>query len=166
MGGIAGKRIVDRRAAQGMQESADLENIVVRQLSLPGRHGRARGAVADHIQDLVVVQLAAQRHRQVVNDLRPDLTRAAIGAVAGGAVLVVTLLALRDRLAVAGERIGRAAGRRASLRQGWQKGQGKNQPDEKSFGQRPRHGFFSAAGAVSGRPKVRMLVPDAIARYW
>jgi hypothetical protein len=33
---IAGKRIVDRGSAQRMQEGANLENIVVRQLSLPG----------------------------------------------------------------------------------------------------------------------------------
>src|SRR5690349_1514763 len=100
-----------------------------------------------------------------MNDFRPDLARAAIGAVTGGAVLVVRLLSLRDCLAVAGERIGRPGGNLAALRLDRQDCQGKNKTEQESRGQTARHGFFSAAVACSGRPKVRMLVPDAIARY-
>src|SRR5438105_189523 len=98
-----------------------------------------------------------------MNDFRSDLAGAAIGAMTGGAVLVVGLLSLRNRLAVAGERIERRGP--AALCQDWQNGQGKNKTDHQGFGWVPLHGFFSAAGARSGKPKARMLVPDAIARY-
>src|SRR5947208_2686050 len=101
-----------------------------------------------------------------MNDFRPDLARAAIGTVAGSAVLIVDLLALRNRLAIAGEWIGRAGGSGAPLRLGGQNGQRKEKTDQKCCGRAALHGFFSAAVARSGRPKVKMLVPDAIARYW
>ena len=103
-----------------------------------------------------------RRTRRVSRDGTIDLAGAAIRTVTGGAALVVQLLALRDRLSIASERIGRSP---AALRQSKRNRQRKDKTDEESFRQTPLHGFFSAAATRSGRPKVRMLVPDAIARY-
>src|SRR6185312_5747211 len=100
-----------------------------------------------------------------MDDLRSDLAGTAIGTMTGGAVLIVYLLSLRDGLAVAGKRIGRPGGRPATLRLDRQNRQRDDQTDQQDCDQGAPHGFFSAAEARSGRPKVRMLVPDAIARY-
>ncbi len=54
-----------------------------------------------------------------MDDLRSDLAGAAIGTMTGGAVLVVRLLALCNRLAVACKRIGRAGWSPAALRLVW-----------------------------------------------
>src|SRR3954451_14481900 len=99
-----------------------------------------------------------------MDDFRSDLAGAAIGTMTGGAGLIVHLLSSRNRLTIARERIVRAGRSTAALSLGRQNCQGKDNTNHQNSGQTADHGFFSAAAARSGRPKVRILVPDAIAR--